>query len=283
MLQQQVLKTLEYFDVQDKPLTLLELHKYLLNVDEQSKQASLLDIQQTLQTMTHQVSSGYGFYFLREREKLIKQRLENNFYASERQNRIKKYLPGTRYVPFVRAVAVTGSEALSNSKQGSDVDLFVLVAPKRIWLARLFLTIYLHMRGVRRYGNKIHNRFCLNHYVEEGKIISEDRNIYTAVEYVSLQPAFGSNKIYEFQQKNLEWISKFLVQPQIFPGQQEAIPWIKTFKEKIFSGSFGNWLENVAGKIQRKRIVVRDNILVEQTELSFHPDSKGKQVLAKLK
>jgi hypothetical protein len=49
----------------------------------------------------------------------------------------------------------------------------------------------------------------------------------------------------------------------------------------VFSGSFGSWLESAAGNFQERRIKVEDYITVSADELSFHPGSKGQQVLAK--
>jgi hypothetical protein len=282
MLEQQILKTLEYFDVQDHPLTVLEIHKYLLNIGEGSQTASLLQIEKELQALSGKVETAYGFYYLLGRNNIVKKRLENTFYSTQRLKLEKRFLPNAKFIPFVSAVALTGSEALSNSRQGSDMDLFVLTKPNRIWLARLFLTAYLHARGVRRYGKRIENRFCLNHYIQEGKHINNDQNIYTAMEYISLIPYFGAEAIYNFQINNTDWVKKYLIQPQIikYPKVQESN--FKIFVEKLLSGRLGNWFEAFVGSFQRRKIKIEEGITVEPDELSFHPASKGRQVLEKL-
>jgi predicted nucleotidyltransferase len=283
MLDEIILKTLKYFDVQDHALTLLELRKYLLKIEGKSSASySVGQVLETLETsLKNSVIQKHGFYFLKGRESLVEKRLHNNFYASPRLKRAHKYLPGIRYIPFVSAVALTGSEALNNSKKGSDIDILVFVKSGRMWLARLCLSAYFQILGMRRHGQYVENRFCLNHYIQELKVLSDDRNLYTAVEYVSLIPFFGAEKIYEFQLLNLPWIKKFLLQPEIVSYKTAKASSFKVGLEKLFSGQVGNWLEKVVGLAQKNRIKIQEYILVETDELSFHPASKGQQVLKK--
>ncbi|MDB4939619.1 MAG: hypothetical protein JWO40_44 [Candidatus Doudnabacteria bacterium] len=280
-LNNQIVKTLEYFNVQDHPLTLLEIYKYLLNVSADNKQATLLEIQQILPTLS-EVEHAKGFYFLKGRAEIAKRRLENNYYSTFRLKRAKKYLPRVRFVPFVNAVALTGSEAINNSKQGSDIDLLVLTAPGRIWTARLFLTAYFQIFGVRRHGKFVENRFCLNHYVQNGKNVGRERHVYTAVEYVSLIPFYGADQIYKFQQNNLEWIKNYLIQPQLVKYPDLATSRVKVFMERLLHGKVGDYLEKLIGKMQQSRIHIQDSIVIEPDELSFHPGNKGRQILERV-
>lgn len=284
MLKEQVFKTIKYFDVQDHCLTLVEISKYLLaDGSVQESVVSLSDILNAIEKdLSVEIQTKHGFYFLSGRGSLAQKRLENNFFATPRLKRAQKYLRYVRHIPFISAVALTGSEAINNSKKGSDIDLLVLTKPNRIWLGRIFLSAFFHLFGVRRHGNYITNRFCLNHYIEQSKQIDIDQNTYTAVEYVSLVPYFGGEAVYEFQQKNLGWIHKYLQQPQIVKYQtQKGSIWQK-FWESLFANPIGNILENLAGIIQRRRIQVRSNIVITPNELAFHPGSKGQQVLGKV-
>ncbi len=294
MLKDQILKTIKYFDIQDHCLTLLEIHKYLLtsqpvaeNTENNSadlEQYSLSNILNNLEGLVAKnlIQQHSGFYFISGRTDLVAKRLQNNFYATPRLKRAAKFLPFVRHIPFIRAVALTGSEALNNSKEGSDIDLLVLTKPGRIWLGRVFLTTYFQILGIRRHGDLVEDRFCLNHYIEEGKVISEDQNIYTAIEYVSLVPYFGAGEIYSFQKKNLNWIKKYLNQPQLVEYKtKKASGWQKAL-EVLLDNTVGDYLEKLAGKMQRRRIEVRENIVVAPDELAFHPGSKGQQVLSKI-
>ncbi|GAC1413636.1 MAG: hypothetical protein NVSMB66_5920 [Candidatus Doudnabacteria bacterium] len=282
MLNDQIIKTLEYFNIQEHPLTLLELQAYLLRLNPGDSGATLTEISEKLQNSKNLIGQENGFYFLNGRREIVKRRLENNYYSTPRLKRARRYLPGTRFVPFISAVALSGSEAISNSKKGSDIDLFVLTKPNRIWTGRLFLTAYFQILGMRRYSMNIENRFCLNHYIQEGKEVISERHIYTAVEYVSLIPFYGSKKIYEFQQSNLSWIKEYLVQPKLVEYPQSKSVRLKKLLENLLNNSVGDLLEKLLGDIQSKKIQLQDSVVIEKDELSFHPGNKGRQVLKKI-
>ena len=279
---QAVLRTIQYFDVQDHAVTLIEIHKYVLRISTNQQTLSLVAIQKILETdLQDMVSSGSGFFVLTNRTELISKRLQNNFYAVKRIKRARRYLPLVRFIPFIAGVALSGSEALSNSKQGSDIDLLVLTKSNRLWLGRIGISIFFQMIGMRRHTIYISDRFCLNHYVDLGKTINRDQNIYTAIEYVSLIPYFGGDAIYAFIKRNMSWISEYLVQPQIAKVTTMEGSVVAKAIEWMLKNPFGNMLELLAGKAQRKKIHLQEFIIVEDDELSFHPGSKGQQVLKK--
>ncbi len=281
MLADSIYKTLLYFDAQEHPLTLLEIQKYLLRTEPEQQAASLSEIVTTINQMPDRVEHDGGFYFLPGKKHFAQKRLENNFTETQRYKRASKFLPYLRFVPFISGAAVSGSVAISNSKQGSDIDLLVLTKPKRIWLARIFLSVYFQARGMRRHKQHIADRFCLNHYVNESKVIDQEKNVYTAVEYVSLIPFFGGDKILEFQ-KNQQWIVDFLVQTNFVEAKTPRPSFFKKMVEALFNNQIGDLLEKYLGKLQAYRITLQDSIIITEDELAFHPGNKGRQILEKV-
>ncbi|TSC66629.1 MAG: hypothetical protein G01um101477_16 [Candidatus Doudnabacteria bacterium Gr01-1014_77] len=280
MLAEQILKTIKYFDVQNHPLTLLEIHKYLLA--DRGTKATVSEILTILETdLKDKIQTSNGFYYLTGRDEISEQRLKNNLFATKRLKRTKRYLSKIKYLPFITGIAVGGSEAITNTRETSDIDIFVLTKPNRIWLARLFLTAYFQILGVRRHGKKTANRFCLNHYIEQGKLLNREQHIYSAVEYISLIPYFGGGEIYEFQKTNLSWMKEYLAQPQIVQYTTPKASVIAKIFEKILDNKVGDFLENIAGKLQTKKIHLQDSIVLEKDELAFHPGNKGRQVMSK--
>lgn len=87
-----------------------------------------------------------------------------------RQQKIAKIIPKLRFIPGVYAIAVCNSESLSLQKEGSDIDLFIVLEAKIFFTARLLITIFLSILGVRRHGQKIKNRFCLSFFVSTDKL-----------------------------------------------------------------------------------------------------------------
>ena len=283
-LAQSIYKTLAFFDAQDFPLTLPEIRNYLVKEPSGLAGNSLSEIKNALDTdLPNLAACKMGLYFLAGREELVQGRRANYRISLKRFIKIRRYLYPLRYFPYLRAVAVSGSQALSHGEQASDIDLFIIISKGRIWLARGLVSLYFQILGQRRYGKNISDRFCLNHYVCEGHELVEDRNLYTAVEYSSLIPVLGCEQLEEFWRGN-GWIRDFLHDPQ-FQKQNQFFKFEFSAARKVFEAvldftiaPFLNWL---FGLYQKRRIKRQEYILVSDRELSFHPGSRGQQVLAK--
>ncbi len=296
MLKNQILSTLRFFDLQDWPLTLPELHKFLiadlesikLELDGEllennysDKELSMGEVLEALESECQgTVENLEGFYYLAGRREIVKDRLENYLYGIKREKLIKKYIGGLKYLPFIRGVGLTGSQALGQQKPLSDIDLFILVEPKFIWLARTLVTAHFQILGLRRYGGKIANRFCLNHYLAEGKKIGQLRNLYTAMEYIKLRPLVYAHGILEFQKNNSDWMQTFFPNWQLMedsgPIKQ---PSVQRLLESLFNNACGRLLEKLLKRLQLPRIKKEEFILVSEDELSFHPGSKQQKLL----
>ena len=278
------LKTIIFFDSQDIPLTLLEIKNYLVAQTGLSEPISLAELESALGIeLQSQIHHQDGLFFLAGREKLVDLRRTRYQISLLRFRKARRYLVGLRFIPFLRAVAVSGSQALMSCDTKSDIDLFIITAPRRIWLARTFVSLYFQITGQRRYAAHIANRFCLNHYLSGEAKITRDQNLYTAVEYASLMPALGIAELNKFWQDN-QWLSGFLHNPvaqhsNIF-FNYEFSPWQKFF-EGILDYTIAPILNKLLGFYQKKRIQMQDHILVSDDELSFHPGSRGQTVLAR--
>ncbi|MDE2311495.1 MAG: nucleotidyltransferase domain-containing protein [Patescibacteria group bacterium] len=323
MLKDRILLTLKFFDLQDYPLTLLELRKFLLADVQQIKfvintewdlisvngiQSAPATAEEILACLNNEckaeVEQQYGFYCLAGRRRVILQRWQNFLFGIRRERLIRRFVGGLRHVPFVRGVGLAGSQSMGLQKPDSDIDLFIIVDSRFLWLARTLVTAYFQVLGRRRHGRHIANRFCLNHYVAAGKTIGELRNLYTAWEYAKLRPLVCEPAVADFQQNNREWISRF------FPSFAESFVFVRAladeptgrqnFKsphfepanggrrslpqrivERLFLGSFGRWLEARLQNWQLPRIRQEEFILVRDDELSFHPQSKQRELLQK--
>ncbi len=326
MLKDRIVSTLRFFDLQDLPLTLLELHRYLLAGTEQLRklitpqwelvgssngQAQTADVDSIIKCLDEEcsgiVEQKNGFYCLAGRASIIDRRLANYLYGIRRERRIKKYIGGLRYLPFVRGAALAGSQAMGQQKQTSDIDLLIIVDPQYLWLARTAVTAYFQILGKRRHGKRVADRFCLNHYFAGVKNVNELRNLYTAWEYAKLRPLVYSPTIIDYQQKNAGWIREFFPNFEPFSGYQRPGPGyaapayagrpffekegkfrggadaavVQKISERLLSGGFGRRLEQKLKSWQLPNIRQEEFILVREDELSFHPQSKQKELLEK--
>ncbi len=297
MIKNRILSTLKFFDLQDYPLTLLEIHKFLMadletikkNLDNQGEivgtdfsDKTTIGVEEILACLDNEcqteIQNHVGFYYLSGRSKIVEPRLRNYFFGIEREKLIKKYARGLKYLPFVRGAALAGSQAMGQQKESSDIDLLIITDPKFMWLARTLVTAYFQILGKRRYGAKIANRFCLNHYLAGPKSINRLKNLYTASEYLKLRTLVGEDEVLKFQAQNLEWIKLFFPNAEIKtssaqPNKAQAV------LEKIFHAKFCQWLEQKLKNWQLPRIRQEKFILVEEDELSFHPESKQQFLL----
>lgn len=300
MLKNRILSTLKFFDLQDYPLTLLELRRFLIAPAEElnlqtdkngemlanSREAAVATVlaDEILNCLENdcqnEVKNIYGFYYLTGRENLVKQRLDNYFYGIKREKLIRKFINGLRHVPFVRGVALAGSQAMGQQKEASDIDLFIVVCPGYMWLARTLITGYFQALGKRRYNQNIANRFCLNHYVMGPKEMTSLKNLYTASEYLKLRPLIYEHSIWQFQKINENWLKAFfpnfsLTKPAA--GRQSLAQ--KIF-EIILNNAFGRRVNEALKSWQLPKIRTEKFIVVEEDELSFHPESKQQGLLA---
>lgn len=300
MLKDRILATLRFFDLQDWPLTLLELHQFLITDLDQLHSAlntnwdlesnnilppPAVDITEVMFCVEKEcqevVETHGGFYCLVGRKEIVYARLENYLYGLRRERRIRHFVKFLRYFPFVRGVALAGSQAMGRQKETSDIDLLILTEPQYIWFTRTLITAFFQILGLRRHGQKVRDRFCLNHYLAAGKQVTQLKNLYTAMEYAKLRFLVYNSGVVAFQQKNAEWIRFF------FPNWRPAVlspqnpPLFQKIVERPFLSSFGRWLERWLKNWQLPRIKKEEFILVLEDELSFHPQSRQKYLLSK--
>lgn len=91
-------------------------------------------------------------------------------------SRAQKYAGKLAWIPGIRMVAVCNSLGFYATHQDSDIDLFIVTAPHRIWLVRMLSTVILSLHWVRRrnlnrikqtkYDLSAHvvGRFCLSFF-----------------------------------------------------------------------------------------------------------------------
>lgn len=313
MLAERINSTLRFFDLQQLPLTANEIYKFLIT-DTSSLKAKLNDryeldgselsvasslhfdtILTQLKILTHEkkVSYSKGFYCLPGRESLIEDRLGGYMNGLKRERLISRYVSFARHIPFVRSIALLGSQALGQQKANSDIDLFVITDPKFLGTTRFLLTCYFQILGLRRHGKRTANRFCLNHYLAGPRALMEDRNLYTALEYVKFRPLVYENVFQDFLSQN-QWAYVFFPHAKPVHAKPEEVyakpeahakltdarqadshqSLLQAWLEKIFHTRLGYWLEQKLMAVQLKRIKAEEFTISNNIELSFHPDNR---------
>lgn len=301
-LEQSILNTIRYFDVFGMPVTATQIWWSLIKDGEDDSfdtHPSLPAVQRVLHTseaLNEVIQTKWGYYFMRGKGGSVRARLARHNTAQDKWKIAVRCARILACVPFVRALAGSGSLALDNTKEKSDLDMLVITHPRRIWTARLLLLLVSQLLGRRRkHFNAIApDKLCLNHYVSEKslELPPEIHNIYNAVQYRHLVALYGVETVRQFQHENARWIDEH-VQHAPYTALPmyntirlpKLVEWTKQQLELILLEPVGNSFEKLAEKLQRA-IIARHTtsregrIMLSAGELAFHPDTKAPAILA---
>nr|MDD3720756.1 hypothetical protein [Candidatus Gracilibacteria bacterium] len=195
-----------------------------------------------------------------------------------------KYIKYVKWIPGLKMIAIGNSVAMNSANNESDIDLFIVTAPNRLWIARILITFIFQILGVRK-TNKFHKeRFCLSFFCTtnalnfENIAIENDIYLYNWIFY--LKPILNYDSTYEkFINENSKWIditiqsNKYKIQnnkneKNIFLDSLEQIiksiflPKTKKTFERL-GRPFGVIINNEMLKFHNndKRIEIRDKLI----------------------
>lgn len=231
-----VLLTLAYSDVFDFPLTPAELERYLPVACARSALDDAIDALDS----SHLVRRG-GFLCLRGRDELVETRRRRAAASAARWHAAERFASWLTRVPFLGMAAVCGSLAVDNAGAEGDVDLFLVTAPRRLWLVQS-ITMVLRRLGRLRLGIEI----CPNYLMTRDRLEIEDHNLYVAREIAQAVPLWGEDDYERFLAAN-RWISEFL--PRVGLGDRRRAvrrpdrPRATRLLEGILGGRAGDLLD----------------------------------------
>jgi hypothetical protein len=310
-LEKALFNTLRYFDLFAMPVTAVQLWRSLL-IDPDGSSAlrwggqqvwKLQEVQQTLREsawLKERAVNVWGFYTLAssaaEAEALVRQRLHRHVLAQHKWRIVHRAGRLLARLPLVRMIAVSGSLALWNTKETSDLDLFVIVRRGRIWTARLMLLLATQLLGRRRkyWEGQAPDKLCLNHYITDEALAMplEVRSLYTAMLYLHAAPLSGLPVWRAWRKANESWLHRSIMYPEApdVPPRLYLRSGIwrrpRQLLENILLEPIGQALERWAEKLQRRAMAHHarpskgwGRIVLSDTELAFHPDSKEPALL----
>ncbi len=88
-------------------------------------------------------------------------------------------------LPWVQAVALTGSVAVGNTKPKDDCDFFIITTPHTLWLTRLVVLWIAKLHGKRRsFAKEESDSWCFNMWLSDNSLVLpvNMRSLYTAYE-----------------------------------------------------------------------------------------------------
>lgn len=240
-----------------------------------------------------------GFYFLFGKQYLVPLRIKREKLAGRKWRKAIRAARWLRFVPYLRGVFTSGSLAVSNTDELSDLDVLVVVKSGRIWLTRLLVSGLLSLLGVRRkYNQKIApDKICPNHYITDKSLHIPFKSIYNAQTYISLKPVFISEPglVGKFFEAN-SWLGEYVLNFEAKRLAAEKISMAMSHNfltktksragELILNTKLGDWLENLARRWQVNRIKKHKKqdppggrVVYNDNCLEFHPGSVEKEII----
>jgi len=241
-----ILKTLAYFDMFDYPLNTKEIQFFL------GQQTILSIINEHLKLLIADkiVFQVDEFYSLQMNLKLAERRRKGNAAAIKEMKNAEYATSILSKFPYIKGIAVSGSLSKNYCDESTDIDFFIITTAGRLWIARTILHIFykfVWLAGKQRL-------FCLNYYIDEQKTEIEEKNIFTAIEIVTLIPMKGGKVFQDFMRANA-WTNKYL---PMATSTANELPEIKkrsltSFIEKLFDGPVGERLDKWLMRLTKKR------------------------------
>lgn len=238
---QAVLKPILYADIFDFPLTFEEVCRYIETKASPETVQHLLD---EAEAAGHIVRID-EFYCLANRTHLAAKRRKRQAASQQLWPKAGYYGRWLAALPFVRMVAVTGSLAVENPRDGvDDIDYFIVTRPGRLWFCRALIILMV------RFGHLRGTHLCPNYLVTENKLSFDHPDFFTAREMLQMKLVYGTAFYQKMWQVN-DWVVNYFpqgrgadpnpIQDKLSSVQQT----VKQIGEFVFSGFFGTLLENI--------------------------------------
>ena len=245
---------------------------------------------------------------LEEHKKFIKKlkikekpsEIEEEFYK-----KVKKYLVFIKWIPWLKMVAVGNSISMNCSTKNSDIDLFIVTSPKKMWFVRIVITIIFQILWVRKTPKKHAGRFCLSFFSTTDWMnfwnFALEKDIYLYFWIIYFKPILDFDNTYEkFLEKNSSW-ADFWEYKDFFEENRKYIKYWNTWfsentlekgkkirKEKSIFDNLWNFLDKILKKIFLKKTLKNFEklwkpygIIINDNMLKFHNNDVRKEFLEK--
>jgi hypothetical protein len=238
-----ILKALAYFDLFSYPLTIGDL-RYFLDTD-----AEEAEIRRETQALIREgcLFRLGPFFSLHNNPALVEKRRKGERHADELLQTAARGARLLYQFPFVRGVCISGSLSKRCADEKADIDYFIITRSGRLWIARTLMHLFKKLTYMR--GHQHH--YCLNYYVDEDALEIREKNIFTAIELLTLMPACGNGGLAKFFQAN-SWTTMYLphYRNRRREGEGSHRPsQMKRFFEWGLSNRLGDRIDNLLRRI----------------------------------
>ncbi len=211
-------------------------------------------------------------------------KIELNNESQKHFRKVKKYSFIWRLIPWIKAVFICNTTAFWSANKNSDIDLFIITKNNSLWICRVFTTFFIHLLWIRRYGNKIANRFCLSFFAtEQGSYelenlqIEKNNDPYLAVWTTTLIPVFWDEEYLNAFYGENSWVENYEL-------------WIMNYELWIYNKQKSNdklhFFEKIIKKFFLPKTMKKYNLLKDKTwtiisdkYLKFHDNDVRREIM----
>ena len=253
-----ILRTLAYFSVFEYPLTEEELHKFL---DPMSASDCLDDALARL-VAGRVVFKIDELYMLRDDSEMVARRKKGNLRALQLLPKARKIGRFLSMFPYVRGVGISGGLSKMYAHEKADFDFFIVTKANRLWIARTLMHIFKKLTFIT--GKQHH--YCMNYYLDEKALQLQDRNMYTAIETITVLPVSGDG-MKDFFSAN-SWVSDWFSEYSSVTRATElkkSSSWFKRIVEWLLNNKAGDRLDDLLMRLTTRRWKKKE----EQRKLNY--------------
>lgn len=273
-LQEEIIKTITYFDIFDYPPTLSEIKKYL-----GEKFVTTEEIEESLAVMSL-VQEYQGFYYLLGRKKIVEKRMERSEVSIYKNAKARLAAKIFSKIPTIKLIGISGSLSMNNSAAGDDIDLFIITSKNSLWMTRFLVRASLFFMGQKRLSRveQFKDQFCINMYMSEEDLSfkKKQQNLFTAHEIAQLKVIYQKEQMYERLVKKNSWVNQYL--PHAFTKVR-----IKNRKDTLLSlmvYKLNSIIDPIFYTMQNTYLAMhKKSKVVSKSRAMFHSVNKGQLIL----
>ncbi|MFH1712041.1 MAG: hypothetical protein ABH846_02275 [Patescibacteria group bacterium] len=195
-LEKTIFRTIAYFSYFSYPLTTFEIFKWQMNPE---RHYILLEITNAIQEsawLKSKLNHFRGFYSLvgAQIKDQVRTRHQRFINATTKYKKLDSILSYLIRLPNIEGVALCNTSVFHHTREHSDIDLFVITRPGRIWASRLVSVAPMKLLH-QRPGEVQRNPVDISFFISSEQLNIEDLKIdsldpYLAVWSRSLIPLF---------------------------------------------------------------------------------------------
>jgi hypothetical protein len=275
-----ILRVLLYFRVFNYPIKKEELFQYVCSDNKIEVQSSLARL----------IGDGYvhakdDFIWVMNDQGIIADRVSGNSKAEKFLDIARRQAKLLSWFPFIKCICISGSLSKLYMDDHSDIDYFIIAKERRLWLTKFLMSAIvetLEFLGLERY-------FCPNYIITENNLTITDRNVYTAMEIITLIPLFNKKEYERFLTAN-SWIKEYFPYYGMNLVTNSYRPRMDALN-RIWKSRFFTWMDTYVFKFYKRRfsrkirsgkIVAFDNdMVITENDFKLHLSGHRQRILRK--